>query len=215
MAACDVKVVSGRNMWLLARTDRDGASEEDVLQSAVAFLQTVIGEQAKPYELIQIPDGRTDVATAVIGNARPVVVTAKRGPKGGLPPGPPLQGVLQSRQQDCDEIYTVKATRPWWVKVGFDWRASDRTIPWPRLRVNAIGLRDRETQFDNDWLLVEYRYAGETGEDISWGDAMIKEAGETLKEGVENVAKAATSLNAVVYSVAAVVGGIVLYKVFK
>lgn len=169
MTDCKVPVMAGRNAWLIVRTDRDGASESEVLQSAVAFLQQVLGEPLSPFEVVTLPGSTDQVAYASLGKARPVVVTAERGDKSGFHNGAALPGQLMGRGQDCDPLPHVKATRPWWVRVGFDWRGSDEWRDWPMLRVSGIGMRSWGEPEGNDWLLVEARFVGpETGEDVQW-----------------------------------------------
>ena len=213
---CKITIFPGRNAWLLARTDRDGASEAEVLQSAVAFMSAFLGDPLKPYEVLQLPDGRGDVATASMGSARPVVISAERG--GPVHEGRALPGQLIARQQNCDKIFTIAASKPWWVRVGFDWRGGQETIDWPRLRVNALGMRDRSSDHQNDWLLVEARYMGpEMGADESWSEGMINAAGDQLSNAAVALGEPIKSAMMWVAGLAAVavVGGVLLYSYQK
>lgn len=214
---CELTIHSGRNTWLLARTDRDGATEEEVLQSAVAFMHEVIGDPLKPYETIQLPDGRDDVATAIVGNARPMVLSAYRGDKSGIYDGRPLPGGTVRRAQDCAEDYRVRATRPWWVRVAFDWRASDKVIRWPALEVNWWGYRSRGANPEADWILAEARYVGpEMADDRTWGGEMLKGASEAAEQAAVMLAKVGTGVFwAASGLVAVAAGGVLVYLVAK
>lgn len=187
---CQLQVRTGRNVWLLARTDRDGATETEVLQTAVSFVHGVL--EGGLVEHLQVPDGRPDVATAVIGAARPVVITAVRGGRDGIYRGP-LPGELTARAQNCPgELMQVRATRPWFLRVGFDWRGADTTIDWPRLQVSWVGTRHRKEVTENDWLLVEARFAGDSpeGTDQSWVDAVVNGTGDRVADAVVPLAEA-------------------------
>lgn len=195
---CKVPIVAGRNAWLLARTDRDGASEAEVLQSAQAFLAGVLGEPLSPHELISLPDSTDTVSVSVLGKARPVVITAERGQRDGIHRGSELPGVLLGRAQSvCDPLPLVNATRPWWVRVGFDWRGSDEWRPWPMLRVSPLGFRTRGEPDQNDWLLIEARDMGqapEGSEDPSWMAEQVKGVGDMASKAVAPLLKYGTRL---------------------
>lgn len=185
---CTVTIAPGRNFWTFARTDRDGATEEDVRQSAVALMWRLLGD-GTPYELLPIPSA-PGVTGAVIGAARPVVISAVRGSQ-----FPALQeGQLVGRAQDCPELQLVKASKPWFVYVGFDWRSGATTIPWPALEVSALGLRSWGPGDQLDWLLFEARHAGAGGEDTTWATEWAKKAQEVAGEAADLAASAAKSI---------------------
>jgi hypothetical protein len=182
-------------MWLLARTDRDGATEPEVLQTAVAFLHSALGEPLALEEIFPLPQSQKGVVYAVLGKANPVVVSAERGDEKGIYRGRPLPGSVIARSQNCDPLPTVKGTQPWWVRVGFDWRGSDEMIPWPMERVTPVGKRIWGAPQRNDWLLVEARFVGrETGAPRDWLGEQLEGLGDKVEEYAAPIQKAAGAL---------------------
>lgn len=173
----------GRNAWLLARTDRDAPTRDDVIQSAGAVLKRFLGN-ASPlatrsiFEVVASPKGADDEGRFVIGAARPVNVTAQHGER------PELPGETTDRFEDCSTVRIVAGQVPWWVVVQFDWRAPDARIPWPRRSVNALGIvTDDDTALD--WLLVQAAHEGEAAEpDTTLGG----EVADEVKEGAKKAA---------------------------
>jgi len=187
----EVRILPGRNVWTLARTDRDGVALDDVLQTTGAVLKRFLGD-ASPlgtrglFEVIQSPKGSENEARFFIGAARPVVVTAKPssgpGDFGPVPPG----GELLAALEQLEEHMSVRASHaPWIVTASFDWRAPAVTIPWPRRAVNAFGVPSHTEQHGNDWLLLRARHYGAALEEDS---SLSSEVGDTAAEAAKSVA---------------------------
>lgn len=157
-------VLRGHNRWVLARTDRDGADPEDVRETAGAFMSKALSSaqplaQRSLLEFLSPP--WQDATRFVVGAARPVIVQAHQ-PKSvdeslrlSTPSGR-LLGVYTA----CPTMRTVEAQVPWLVFVDFDWRAPDAVIPWPRRKVNAIGI-PQDVDLELDWLLLAAAFEGE------------------------------------------------------
>lgn len=176
-------------MWVLARTDRDGSTHEEVLQSGGAVLTRFLG-QASPlgqrtiFEVLQSPKGDEQQARFIIGAARPVLVTAKQDTRGDLFRQLTANGLLQGGRElgyhtDCAVIRTVKASQPWYVVAEFDWRAPAVRIPWPRRKVNLLGFPEDADQ-DLDWLLLAAAHQGPAREKDT--DLISEVSDETAKE---------------------------------
>lgn len=160
-----VEILPGRNTWLLARTDRDGANVEDVLQTAGAALMRFLGDASPAgtrsiFEVLQSPQSPPGGARFIIGAARPVLVHAFQAADerealaqlGTLPIGPNARQL--ARFEQCPTIRTIKVEdRPWFVRVDFDWRAGRRDIDWPRRAVNLLGFPTNDDH-NLDWLLL-------------------------------------------------------------
>lgn len=185
-----VTIKPGRNVWVLARTDRDGASLPDVLQTAGGVLKRFLG-QASPvgtrsiFNQLQSPKDDPHGARFVIGAARPVLVDAFQAtsPDTANQQQPTLAPEVRSDYfVDCPVFRTIAAERPWFVTVEFDWRAPTTVADWPRRAVNFLGI-PVDTDQGLDWLLLAAGHEGEAQEP----DTSL--SGEVLDEGVK-VAKA-------------------------
>lgn len=159
-----VTIRHGRNAWLLVRTDRDAPTPEDAVQTAGAFLNKVLQPASppadrNPLQVLQSPleNGGPFAGRFVIGAARPVVVRAFQVRDVLSPPQP--AGATE-RHTDCARPLAVRAKKPWFVLVGFDWRAPDVRVSWPKRAVNFIGI-PRDTDLENDWLLLTAAYQGD------------------------------------------------------
>jgi hypothetical protein len=206
MSSCangQVPLKTGRNVWLLARTDRDGVGAEDVVVTGAAFLMRVLGA-ASPistrglFEVAPSPrdtelKGALAVGRYVIAGGRPVEIRSWRA-------RPSLGGEKLGNVQDCVPPKFVKAVEPWFVTVDFDWRPPNVDIKWPRRKVNAFGLVDTDADFDNDWLLLEARFQGvSTAPDTSIFS-------EIYNDGVKPAAQAAAKAVGSAVTQLAVVG---------
>lgn len=188
MTTCEddkVTIKPGRNAWLFARTDRDAVDRSEAIQTGGALLKRVLGN-ASPlgsrsiFEVVQSPKGPSDVGRFVIGAARPVLVTATQDDRPFLPVGD-----LAGRAEDCKAIRAIKAERPWWVSVEFDWRGPDTVIDWPHRAVNALGFETDEP-LALDWLLIEARHIGAAVEpDTSLGGEVAEAGGEVVKAAAD------------------------------
>jgi hypothetical protein len=160
---CDnVTVRNGRNLWALARTDRDAPSLDEVIETAAAFLVKTLGVASPSgsrgaFELLPIVG---ENSRYIIGAACPARIKALQPADVSelfalqLPPGEVL-----ANYQDCDVLRSVTAQRPWLVLVDFDWRAPTVVVPWPKRKVNDFGLPEDVDQ-GLDWLLLGASYAG-------------------------------------------------------
>lgn len=196
MSACDeLPVLYGRNRWVLARTDRDAADEQEAVETAGAYLSRVLG-YASPsntrsvFERVSVVG---DVSRYVIGAACPVLISAMQ-PSGFGELAERLQfdGRLLGLYTQCDTFRTVKAQRPWVVSVEFDWRAPDTAIPWPRRSVNSLGIPSEDGDHELDWLLLGAWFAGDVQEPTcgTWWSQSVDEVKEQVGEAVSAVKQA-------------------------
>jgi hypothetical protein len=191
-----VTIKNGRNVWVLARTDRDSADLASVLQTAGGVLKRFLG-QASPaatrsvFEVLQSPQDTPHGARFVIGAARPVLVDAFQAssPERAISEQPTLPAEVRTDYfSDCPTFRTIEAERPWYVTVEFDWRAPATTIDWPRRKVNFLGMPVTTDQ-GLDWLLLSAGYKGEAQEsDTSLLDEVSDETATVIKEAA-NIAK--------------------------
>lgn len=199
MARCaqdKVTIRNGRNVWVLARTDRDSADLASVLQTAGGVLKRFLG-QASPvgtrsvFEVLQSPQDTPHGARFVIGAARPVLVDAFQAssPEKAIAEQPALPAEVRTDYfVDCPTFRTIEAERPWYVTVEFDWRGPPTSIDWPRRKVNFLGMPVATDQ-GLDWLLLSAGHKGPAEEsDTSLLDEVSDETAAVIKEAA-NVAK--------------------------
>lgn len=190
----------GHNRWILARTDRDGATSAEVLETAGAFLSRVLGPaspsgQRSIFEPLNVP-GKP--ARYIIGAARPVTVAASqpadvRAALGAVRP----KGELIARWSDCPVLRTIEAQQPWIVTANFDWRAPDTRIPWPRRKVTALGTTSDDS-YGLDWLLLGASHAGRAIQpDTTYADE-LSEAGARVVDDLSRGLGALLTIGAVV-----------------
>lgn len=205
-------VMPGRNLWILARTDRDAPTPEDVTNTAGAFLLRVLG-YASPSgydrtEIIQDPDPPAgSLAAWFIGAARPTLVTrvSQTYPVNVVPEDARRLG----RSIECQAVRLIKADRSWYVVVEFDWRGPQTFISWPASKVSALGIRSQDTRnaTDLDWLVVEAWHRGAAKLPDS---TLGHELGEYVEEKAEEIADAAKNLATSGVKTVAVVAGAAL-----
>lgn len=158
-----IPVAHGENVWRLLRTDRDQATQKEVLGMvgpAMHHLLHEAGEQfaeIDPWQIVirTTPDGQ-EMHEWRIGAARPVVaVSAVRAPLG--PPMPGAERVLWKRALYTGEgLPTVRVVnQPWWIIVRFWWRQDSSATSMPGYRVNSVGWHEHgpEDLKDADWLI--------------------------------------------------------------
>jgi hypothetical protein len=152
----------GRNLWLLARTDKDAPTPADVVDTAGAFLLRALG-RASPSgfdatEIIKDPEPPPGALAAwYIGAARPALVVYV----GQQYPQNFREGQRLGRSMECDAVRLVQADRPWYLLVEFDWRGPETWASWPASKVSSLGIRSQDTRrTDLDWLAVEAFYQG-------------------------------------------------------
>jgi len=164
MAACKLRIRPGANVWLLARTNDDSPTPEDVIETTAAYLVRTLGPASplrtrSPFETVQsagVDPSTPGVRRFYIGAARPVEMTISQRPVTGLP------GTVYATRADCPESWlgAVEGTHPWYIVVEFDWRASATVIPWPRTRSTWLELVGDEGPVFH-WLLLEARHVSD------------------------------------------------------
>ena len=150
-------VVAGEQVWRLLRTDRDGATREEVLAMvgpAMHHLLHEAGEQfasIDPWQLVvETDDQGVKRHEWRIGAARPIVAVDAQQSDLLLPKA---SRVLGSRVSTPGaELPTVVGQRPWRIIVRFWWRQPDSSVDYPGYAVNAVGWHDYRLT-DADWLL--------------------------------------------------------------
>lgn len=197
---CTLALHPGRNVWVLARTDLDGASHEDVLKTAANVMHhflrpvTPFGQQEVFEHLIRLDPVQPGAeARYIIGAARPVELSAVQVPLDGQFPRLRIVPACRAikRREDCDVLFTLAAQQPWGVIVNFDWRGPLVQMPWPRRRVNLLGFAV-ESEDELQWLLMEACWMGEALEpDTTLADDLAREWSEATREGLQRLAEPA------------------------
>ncbi len=143
-----ILVREGGNSWLIARTDRDDADRDSVIEGAGQVLARWLnGPSPMGYRgIFQVLHRSAAGARLVIGAARPVLITIGRDEE-IAPPGDPALGV------SAIERSVLRSGTGWFVRADFEWLASDTKIPWP---YHAAAVLGTESLNDHglDWLLV-------------------------------------------------------------
>lgn len=216
-----VTIRPGRNVWLLARTDRDAADLEGVLTTTGGVLKRFLG-RASPsgtrsiFEVLQSPKDDPHMARFVIGAARPVLVDAVQAssPEQAIKDQPIIPSANRTDYfTECPVVRTIAAQRPWFVCVEFDWRGQTTRIAWPRRAVNFLGI-PFDTQHGNDWLLISAGHLGKAKEsDTDLMDEVSDETADAIAAAADKVAKTAGPI-LFGLAVAAGVGGIA-YLVYR
>lgn len=231
--SCNLTVHTGRNVWVLARTDADGAPLDDVLQTAANTVKhfldpiTPISQRSIFEHLLGVsPRDPAAQALFIIGSARPVEIAAVQ-MREGDDPVPRVRvpaGCLEHKlREQCDVLYTLEASRPWLIMIAFDWRAATAVIPWPHRRVDVLGFtHDSETE--NQWVLLESCWLGDAqSEDTDLASEVARNFSEATKAGLEAALRAAEQAAekakkaAVMIAQLAVVGlgGFLLYRAVR
>ena len=177
-------LVAGEQIWVLIRTDRDGASADEVGASVGNFMRWVLRNAAAA------GTGITDLQQVVqtgpnewrVGAARPVSVVSVSRTRPTYPTGK----VVASRETyPGDGIPTVNGQTPWWITIRFWWRAASTTVEWPSLvaRVGSLtGLNLADYSIDQaDWTLdrsiVPSQPVADPG-DATWSATQAKRVGD-------------------------------------
>ncbi len=151
----NVTIVRGSNSWLVQRTDRDQAERSTVIESCGAFLNKILNH-ASPAGLrgiFQVLDVNATGGRFVIGAARPILVTANDSlperPSGLKPSATSSDGGLPRR---------VRALKPWYLQVVFEWHGGTVKLPWPQ-HFGAVLGSELSSSSELDWLLLEQHVA--------------------------------------------------------
>jgi hypothetical protein len=187
MADPTLQLVPGVQRWLIARTDRDGASSEEIADMLSGFLQwsfrdLVVGDQpgASPEELWTTADHEWRVSAA-----RPIrLLESPRQTEPDIGQG----RVIAAREQ-LEDLPLVNAARPWFIFIEIWWRGPPATIAWPCLTVGTFGHRSRDYS-EADWLLL--RSVLPVAEIADPGDATWSEAQAERIDDVVDAVKNST-----------------------
>jgi hypothetical protein len=205
MADPTLRLVPGRQQWLIARTDRDGASAAEVADMVAGFLQFVFrditgGDQpgSSPQELF--PTGEHEWRVSAARPVRLLLVPSQT--------EPPVSGAIVARREDLAELPLLNASRPWYLVLEVWWRGPAAVIPWPCLQVTWAGTRQRDYT-EADWLLLRsFVPPGEVPDpgDATWGAT----ATEAIAEGAKAIKAGLSTAALWVAGLAVIVGGILL-----
>jgi hypothetical protein len=157
----------GRNVWVLERTDADGADLPGVLRTAASVIHGWV-EPATPASQRTIFDqvvGKTHDRAAeqrwIAGAARPLELTAVQAREFDEVPAMQVPASCKEYRHHTEtgRELSIEAERPWFVLCAFDWRGSSAVIPWPRRAVDRMGF-PVSTDERNQWLLLESAWLG-------------------------------------------------------
>jgi hypothetical protein len=185
-----VKVVQGANLWQVLRTDRDGASQDEIPQMAAAMVRWTLREvdQSPLYELT-----RTGPNEWTFGSVRPLAVahvshSAQSFPRNSI--------VLGTRYTSVPgTVPTVRGESPWYVLLSFMWRKPSVSIPWPGVSEGLFGRKDEVN--GADWVLQEARtMVGQDPGDATWMAKMGKHAESAAKSATSDLERVALAAGA-------------------
>lgn len=172
-----IPLVQGEQIWVLIRTDRDGASADEIGRSVGNFMRWILRNAAQGgtgitdlHQLIQ-----TGANEWRVGAARPIELVAVDRARPRYAAG---QVIAAREQYPGEGIPTVNGQTPWWITMRFWWRAQSTTVEWPSLvaRVGSLtGLNLADYSIDQaDWTLdraiVPHTRIPDPG-DASWSAA--------------------------------------------
>lgn len=147
----NVVIRPGSNSWLIQRTDRDEAERSTVIESTGAFLNRFLqnvsaaGYRGVFQTLSVSPTG----GRFVIGAARPILVTVNDA-RPTRPDGLQVSGA----STDGHIARRVRAVKPWFVQVVFEWHSGIVKLPWPQHFGSVLGS-ELASYTELDWLLIE------------------------------------------------------------
>lgn len=172
MGALEIR--TGRNVWIWARTDHDGASSDDCVRSGASVMSRLLPDVVPGVVPPPSPKGPPGGSRYVLGAARPLDVSAAR----KRPPVPPGQTWAA---KDAG-TFRVAAQNPWFVTVDFDWRAPTFVLTeWPRRKVNILGFAV-DDPLNLDWLLMTATHTGPaTRPDGDLVDDLVSTAVDTAR----------------------------------
>jgi hypothetical protein len=185
-------LMQGEQIWILIRTDRDGASAAEIAASIGDFMRWVL-RNAK-VTATGITDLQQVISTGTnewrVGAARPVAMISVEKTRPNYPAG---QTIASRETYPGMGIPTVAGQQPWWVTIRFWWRAATTTIEWPSLvaRVGSLtGFNLADYSIDQaDWTLdraiVPAQPVADPG-DATWAAAQ----GTRVEEVASNILSA-------------------------
>jgi hypothetical protein len=142
-----VLIRHGGNSWLIARTDRDEADRDAVIQSAGQILCAWLN-LCSPLGfrgIFQVLHQSAAGARLVIGAARPMLITIGKDPH-ELEHDPDVGSSAIERR-------VLALGSPWQVRADFDWQAGDTRINWPFAAAHVLGSASLN-DLALDWLLL-------------------------------------------------------------
>lgn len=151
-----IPLVQGEQIWVLIRTDRDGATADQIGSSVGDFMRWVLRNAAQAGT--DITDLHQVIQTGPnewrVGAARPVTLVSVERARPSYPVG---QTIASRETYPGDGLPTVNGQTPWWVTIRFWWRAASTTVEWPSLiaRVGSLtGFNIADYSIDQaDWTL--------------------------------------------------------------
>lgn len=195
MANGKLPVIQGEQYWRLIRTDRDGASREEILRMVGPFMAFALSEVSTggPQEKV-IKTGELEWR---IDKARPIQALDVSQELLSLPEGT----TLGDRKTAASSIVpTVRATKAWYITVRFWWRGSSTEISYPRQQVSKLGIATAgPLGAQSDWLLdraIAPAQPGADPGDATWGEVVEEQVTTTVKQVA--VAVASWGMTAVV-----------------
>lgn len=148
----NLKIVPGKNAWLVQRTDRDDTSAAGAVASSAAVFSRWLN-QASPAGLrgmSQTLQATPQGGRFVVGAARPLLVQVS-----DVRPVTPPEGLrISARASDGQLARAVRARRPWYLSVVFEWHGGPVSIPWPG-HFGAVLGSECSSEVDLDWLVLE------------------------------------------------------------
>ena len=202
-----IKLPAGEQYWVMIRTNRDGASADQIASSVGNLfrwvLRTAKANETGITDLNQvIPTGTNEWR---VGSARPIQLVSVSHDR----PSPfPAGTVVATRATyPGPGIPTVSGDDPWWVVVRFWWRGPATEVEWPSLlarvgSLTSLHLADYavdQTDWTLDTALVPTEKHADPGQQ-TWGEAQT----ENVKETASKVAGTAVKVVAGVTVAAAV-----------
>lgn len=220
--SCTLTVRPGRNVWVMARTDRDAVSHEEAIQTTANAVRrfllpiTPFGQREAFEHLLQFePKDPRAEARYIIGAARPVEMAAVQGRFGDEIPAMkvPPNCLDHRRREECDVLFGLRGERPWFILIAFDWRAPTGVIQWPRRAVNLLGF-PFDTDTENDFVLLEACFLGEAQEPDT---DVLEQASDATKKALADLAEDfGRQLQSMAWTTGAIVlGGVLLYAVAR
>lgn len=191
-----MRVLQGENVWRLVRTDRDAPSASELRQSVGAAMTWFL-RSGQPTSLGSRTETAFDLTPSSpnvlrewrVGAARPVQLLAVARSSSSTSPRLPESVLLPKGKKLGDrfsassDLPLVVGEKPFYVVVRFWWRAPSVDIPYPLLRVNALGVRTREPVTELDWYLdeaVEPEVKTKDPGDETFGQVATEAAGEVV-----------------------------------
>lgn len=144
-----ITIKQGRNVWLLARTGRDGADRDSVVHSAGLIMAEWLRAPSPTglRGIFQVTHSSAQGAVFNVGGARPLKVFAERG-KLELPVGQEL-----GHREASPIVRQVCGAEAWSVLVDFDWVGAELRIIWPFHQAAVLGATSLN-DLQLDWLLI-------------------------------------------------------------